>query len=274
MIYKFHVVWDQVEIEIEICHATKPDVPNDCLKLSITLQFSLKRSRVIRRFQTPRRPRRGEREEKLKAAVSRNLTREKSIEWGCRASRKKKNGADDPWGEKWSGRWKEDNNMGSLRPRRWLINQGRRWENSLTCNLRTMYRAPSSFLLPLCACFFLRAHASFSRSRTPRSWLCTAAEPRYRYVYGGILWEPGPTLNVNCCLNLWQSAPLPPPLLSPCGSPGAVPRPSLLSFVLPSNPFHPNNHGYSFRCFTNDPSKRARRLTTFCRSRKPTTSWN
>lgn len=31
-------------------------------------------------------------------------------------------------------------------------------------------------------------------------------------------------------------------------------------------PFHPNNHAYSFRCFTNDPSKRAPRLTTFRRS--------
>lgn len=64
----------------------------------------------------------------------------------CRGWRRgDKNRKDDFRGEKWSGRWKEDNNIGSLRLRRWLINQGRRWENSLTCNLRTMYR-PSFFL--------------------------------------------------------------------------------------------------------------------------------
>lgn len=186
----------------------------------------------------------------------------------CRGRRRgDKNRKDDFRGEKWSGRWKEDNNIGSLRLRRWLINQGRRWENSLTCNLRTMYR-PSFFLpfafLPIAP--FLsprtsRAHELacarifFTELHSPR--LCTfGRSPRYRYSMQACGNRPTP--NVNCCLNLWQPSALRLAALHRRSSPSSG-TPSLL-------PFHPNNHAYSFRCFTNDPSKRAPRLTTFRRS--------
>lgn len=157
---------------------------------------------------------------------------------GCCRGRGDKNREDDFRGEKWSGRWKEDNNIGSLRLRRWLINQGRRWENSLTCNLRTMYRAPSSFYLsayrsvPFFAEYERRlarcARIFFTESYTP--------SPPALYRDTDTLCGNPPTLNVNCCLNLWQSA-----------SPRLSTRTASSQRHRPTPSLHPNNPAYSFR---------------------------
>lgn len=139
-----------------------------------------------------------------------------------------KNREDDFREEKWSGRWKGDNNIGSLGLQRWLINQERCWENSLTCNLWTMHRPPFSFL-PLSLSFrsfllaptsAMRTHAAvhmhlFHGAATRRGWLCATKAARLCLSSIATLTAiqirievcgNRPTLNVNCCLNLWQSA--------------------------------------------------------------------
>lgn len=105
-----------------------------------------------------------------------------------------------------------------------------------------------------------RVHASFSRS-------CSAVADFVRPLTAIQIRKAAcgnrPTLNVNCCLDLWQPALRLAAFDSRRRSPPSTG---------PFHPFHPNNHGYSFRCFTNDPSKRARRLTTFCQARAPPTA--
>lgn len=147
--------------------------------------------------------------------------------------------------EKRSGRAREDNNLGSLRHR--MINksgmplreQFNLWPSTRCIALLFIFpRAPS---IRICS-HAARESSSRGPKRTSSCWarVCFAALlSAFTTLQIRIANGPFPqalTLNVNCCLNLWQSVPLLFFFPDPFGLLSR--RPTLHSTL-----FEPNNHG-------------------------------